>query len=110
VARLWWPEFWQACRQHRARFPSDHRRQVADKGVRRAEGLDRKGGLLIGKGVGTGAGLVVRSSQPELVACAGAVRAHSRVLAEVEHVEVCFCPCPSACLASLTCISWQGSM
>jgi hypothetical protein len=71
----------------------------------KAEGL----GLLIGKGVGTSTGLGVRSSRPKLVACAGAVRARSRVPAEVEHVEVCFCPCPSICLATLTCVSWQRS-
>jgi hypothetical protein len=36
----------------------------------------------------------------------GAVRACS---AEVEHVEDRFCPCPSACLAALACVSRQRS-
>ena len=36
-----------------------------------AEGL----GLLIGEGMGMGAGLGTRLSRPELVACAGAVKA-----------------------------------
>jgi hypothetical protein len=71
----------------------------------KVEGL----GLLIGEGVGTGAGLGMRSSRPKLVACVGTVRARSRVPAEVEHVEVCFCPCPSTYLAALTCVSWQRS-
>jgi hypothetical protein len=71
----------------------------------KAEGL----GLLIGEGSGSGAGLGELSSRPELVACAGAVRAHSLVPAVVGHVEDRFCPCPSACLATLACISWQGS-
>jgi hypothetical protein len=63
--------------------------------------------LFIGEGMGTSAGLGARSCRPKLMACV--VRARSRVPAEVEHMEVYFCSCPSACLASSTCISLQRS-
>jgi hypothetical protein len=82
---------------------------VIGKGVRRSGGQSQGAGLLIGEGVSMSAGLGMQSSRLELVACTGAVRACSRVPAEVEHVELCFCPCPSACLAALTCVSWQRS-
>jgi hypothetical protein len=76
-------------------------------GVRK--GKDERLGLLIGEGMGTGAGQDARLNRPKLVPCAGAIRARFRVPAEVEHVEVCFYPCPSTCLAALTCVSWQRS-
>jgi hypothetical protein len=72
---------------------------------RKAKGLRH----LIGEGVGTSTRLGVRSYRPKLEACMGAVRACSRVPAEVEHVEVYFCSCPSACLVALACKYCQGS-
>jgi hypothetical protein len=66
-------------------------------------------GILISEGLGTGLVLGTRSSRLELMACIGAVIERSRVSAAVEPVEDRFCPCPNACLASLTCISRRGS-
>jgi hypothetical protein len=74
----------------------------------KAEGFDS----LIGEGMsmGMGTGLGARSCWPTLGVCAGTVRACSRVPAEVEHVEVYFCPYPSIFLVALTCKSCQGSL
>jgi hypothetical protein len=84
----------------RVALDSVSRRSPASSRRQRCEACGRarlRARLLIGEGSGTGAGLGTRSSRPELVACAGAVRAHYKVPTEVEHVEVCFCPCPSTC-------------
>jgi hypothetical protein len=72
----------------------------------KVEGL----GHLIGEGMGMGEGLGARSCRSMLGARAGVVRARSRVPAKVKHVEVYFCSCPSACLATLACKSSQGSL
>jgi hypothetical protein len=98
---LRWLRLRRACGRRRAQVPGDHRCSGVDEGVRHAEGQGR--GAYASYRRRRGAGM--RSCCPKLVACTGVVRARSRVLAVVEHMEVCFCSCPSACLAALTCIS-----
>jgi hypothetical protein len=63
-------------------------------------------GYLKGEGMGVGAW----SFRPTLEACAGVARARSRVPAEIEHMEVFFCPCPSVHLVALMCKSRQRSL
>jgi hypothetical protein len=104
---LWWPRLWRARGWRCARVPGDHRRLGNCEGVRRVERQSLR--LLIGEGMGMGAGLGVRSCRPKLVVCVGVVRARSLVLVEIKHVEVCFCSYPSVYLVALMCISWQRS-
>jgi hypothetical protein len=100
-----WMRLRRACGRRRAWVPSVHRCSGVDEGVRHAEGQGRGADASYRRRHGAG----VRSCCPKLMAWKGVVRARSRVLAEVEHMEVCFCSCPSTCLAALTCISWQRS-
>jgi hypothetical protein len=102
-------EAWRDCGRQCARFSGDHRRSGFGEGMRHAGEQGRGLGHLIGEGMGMGTGLGVRSCRPKLGARASAYRACSRVQAKVEHVAACFCHCPSAYLATLTCISWQRS-